>query len=158
MTIRPATPADARAIAAVHVASWQDAYRGLVPDDVLDALSVDDRAEQWDEWLRAGETRTLVTQAVDGFVTFWEERGEISALYIAPARTRTGIGTALLDAAHAELAQAGRDETYLWVFEDNAPAREFYARHGYAPDGAEYAHETTGANVIRLHRSLSSHG
>jgi len=41
--IRPATPEDARAIAEVHVASWRYAYRGLLPDDVLDRLSVEER-------------------------------------------------------------------------------------------------------------------
>ena len=127
MTIRTATIDDARAIAEVHVASWLAAYRGLVPDDVLDAQSVDARAAQWGEWLRKGETRTLLTGGVDGFVTFWETTGMIGALYVAPASARRGIGSALIDGAHAALHAAGHDEAYLWVFEANAPARAFYA-------------------------------
>jgi hypothetical protein len=38
--VRPATPDDADAIASVHVRSWQAAYRGIVPDAMLDALSI----------------------------------------------------------------------------------------------------------------------
>jgi len=34
--IRTATPDDAAAVAAVHEASWQAAYRGVFPDEVLD--------------------------------------------------------------------------------------------------------------------------
>jgi ribosomal protein S18 acetylase RimI-like enzyme len=155
MTIRTATIDDVRAIAEVHVASWLAAYRGLVPDDVLDAQSVDARAAQWDEWLRNGETRTLVAGGVDGFVTFWETSGEVAALYVAPDRGRRGIGSALIDAAHSALRAAGRDEAYLWVFEANAPARAFYAGHGYVPDGARMVHEPTGAHEIRLYRPLA---
>jgi hypothetical protein len=33
--IRPARPADAPALAAVHVATWRDAYAGLLPDEFL---------------------------------------------------------------------------------------------------------------------------
>jgi GNAT superfamily N-acetyltransferase len=158
MTIRTATIDDARAIAEVHVASWLAAYRGLVPDDVLDAQSVDARAAQWDEWLRNGETRTLVAGGVDGFVTFWETSGEVAALYVAPDRGRRGIGSALIAAAHSALRAAGRDEAYLWVFEANAPARAFYAGHGYVPDGARMVHEATGAHEIRLYRPLAQRG
>ena len=42
VTVRDATVDDARAIAEVHVASWRWAYRGQLPDDLLDGLSVDD--------------------------------------------------------------------------------------------------------------------
>ena len=40
--LREATPADAPALAAVQVASWRAAYRGLMPDGVLAGLSVPD--------------------------------------------------------------------------------------------------------------------
>jgi hypothetical protein len=33
--LRPATPADAPALARAHVASWRAAYRGILPDAVL---------------------------------------------------------------------------------------------------------------------------
>ena len=44
--IREAVPRDARAIAEIHVRSWQAAYRGQLTDDYLDGLTVDDRLEQ----------------------------------------------------------------------------------------------------------------
>jgi GNAT superfamily N-acetyltransferase len=158
LTIRTATIDDARALAEVHVASWLAAYRGLVHDDVLDRLSVDARADQWDEWLRAGETRTLVAGDVDGFVTFREINGEVRALYVAPDRVRRGIGNAWIDAAHTALLAAGRDEASLWVLEGNAPAFAFYAAHGYVPDGARMVHEPTGAHEVRLYRPLAPRG
>ena len=60
LTIRAATPADARAIAEVHVASWRVGYRGLVPDEVLAAHSVEKRTEQWEELLEDERNTVLV--------------------------------------------------------------------------------------------------
>jgi ribosomal protein S18 acetylase RimI-like enzyme len=47
MDIRPATRADALAIATVHVRSWQAAYPGLIPQSYLDALDPLLRRPQW---------------------------------------------------------------------------------------------------------------
>jgi hypothetical protein len=44
---RIATVDDAAAVAAVHVRSWQDAYRGIFPDAYLDGLSVERRSNVW---------------------------------------------------------------------------------------------------------------
>src|SRR3984885_12082802 len=45
--IRIATPDDAHALAAMHVASWHETYTGLLPDKILSALSVESRAAAW---------------------------------------------------------------------------------------------------------------
>ena len=45
--VRQAIDGDAQAIAEVHVASWQGAYRGLLPDALLDGQSVERRAQWW---------------------------------------------------------------------------------------------------------------
>ena len=43
VTVREAVPADARAIARVHVDSWRTTYRDIVPDSVLSQLSYEER-------------------------------------------------------------------------------------------------------------------
>jgi hypothetical protein len=45
--VRSATTGDAEVIATVHVRSWQGAYVGLVPAEILDGLSVEERADMW---------------------------------------------------------------------------------------------------------------
>lgn len=45
--IRRATPDEAPAIADLSVRAWRAAYRGIVPDEVLDQLSVERRATGW---------------------------------------------------------------------------------------------------------------
>ena len=81
-----------------------------------------------------------------GFVTFGIEsnsyerdtvRGVVQNLYVVSERRSEGVGSALLDAAESELADAGADAVSLEVMADNADARRFYRRHGYAPHRIE---------------------
>ena len=60
MTVRRAEPSDAGAIAEVRVSSWRSAYRGLLPDSLLDALSVPDIASRWKAWSEKGRIRVFV--------------------------------------------------------------------------------------------------
>src|SRR5919106_1403172 len=148
VTVRRATTEDAAGVARVHVASWRGAYRGLLPDEVLDRLSVERRAEQWREWLRPTGERplTLVAEAgsIVGFASLAipsyddEEAdgvGEIPALYVEPAAWGIGAGSALMDAGVAELRAAGCGEAILWMLEGNERARRFYEHKGWRTDG-----------------------
>lgn len=45
--VRRARRDDCAAIAAVQVAGWRAAYRGLIPDAYLDGLEVDEQARKW---------------------------------------------------------------------------------------------------------------
>ena len=75
MTIRPARMEDVLEIAAVHVRSWQAAYRGLLPRAYLDGLDPGQRIGQWERSLSAAgwfHGRTLVVDAggrLSGFVS-----------------------------------------------------------------------------------------
>jgi hypothetical protein len=42
--IRPATPADATAIAEVRVNAWRTTYKGMIPDAYLAAMKIEDSA------------------------------------------------------------------------------------------------------------------
>ena len=146
--IRPAAPADARAIARIHVDGWREGYRGLMPAAVLAALSVDERERQWNEWLGPGaESSTTVAEAGDrigGFCTVItparesdpaDRIAEITALYVAPSEWRTGAGRALLAATLDRLRTAAWRTAFLHVLEGNARAFAFYERFGFTLDG-----------------------
>jgi ribosomal protein S18 acetylase RimI-like enzyme len=145
--IRPATPDDAAPIARVHVDAWRAAYRGLVPDEFLDGLDCDRRAQRVREWLASGEGVTYAAEEggqVLGFLTLGACRdedvepgatGEIWGIYLAPARWRRGIGRALCRYAEEWLRAQGYRLATLWVFAGNGAARRFYEAMGFAPDG-----------------------
>ena len=148
VTLRRGEPGDARAIASVHVKTWQVAYVGIIPSEVLEGLSVDQRASKWEETLvglGAGEQVEVAEEGgrVVGFVFTGACRdedafglGELYAIYVAPSHWGTGAGPALLASARRSLVDAGHDHAVLWVLEDNARARAFYEHDGWAPDGA----------------------
>ena len=50
LTIRPAEAADLHPIAEIHVASWRAAYRGMLADAIIDAVTVKARLASWKEW------------------------------------------------------------------------------------------------------------
>ncbi|MCB5166482.1 GNAT family N-acetyltransferase [Streptomyces bambusae] len=150
--VREMGAADVEAVSGIRVRGWQAAYAGIVPQTYLDAMTVEeDAAGRREFFARPGRTaRDLV--AVDdggpvGWICFGPWRGEIGempgagrtgevyALYVAPERIGEGIGHRLLTEAHARMKDAGFDASALWVLDDNRPARRFYERAGYAPDG-----------------------
>lgn len=166
-TIRRATRDDAHAIARIHVRSWQIAYRGLVPDALLDGLSVEQRRTIWRQLLDHNDAMfTLIaergTEAV-GFCSMAtpsrdddaaETTCEVTAIYVAPQAWRTGIGNSLLATALHDVRQDGWHEVTLWVFAANAGAVAFYNGFGFMPDGTETHHEPSGQTEIRLRTSL----
>ena len=161
MIIRPATTDDAPAIAAVHVASWQGAYRGQLPDEVLDGLDVGRRTEGWRRFL-AEDGFTFVAEDDDGRITGFAHgnaardddadasTGEVFAIYATPTAWGTGAGRALMAAAVDRLRAAGYREAVLWVLDRNARARRFYELAGWAPDGTTKDDVIAGVPVIEV--------
>jgi len=107
MQIRPAEPADAEAVARLHVDAWRTAYRGLVPDSFLESLDWNRRAQRFRESLAQKDEETYLVElegVVLGFVTLGACRdedvdpevvGEIWGIYLAPQHWRKGIGRQL---------------------------------------------------------------
>jgi GNAT superfamily N-acetyltransferase len=162
--IRAARPEDARPVAEVHVASWRHAYRGLLPEDSLERLSIDDREATWlgvfaDPDPRSGAFVAEVEGRIVGFASFGPSRdedapdrtGEVPAIYLDPAVLGTGVGRELFEAATMALRDAGFARANLWVLEANTPARRFYEKAGWACDGAVSTHMFDCANepVVR---------
>src|SRR5438128_1217377 len=125
MQIRVASSTDAHAIAQIHVSAWQTAYRGLVPDDYLDALSVSIRESNWTNSIKDGRPQILVADSgkgLSGWVAFDrcrdedkpEHTGEIWAIYVLPAYLGQGIGRELWLRARAELTRLGYLYVTLW--------------------------------------------
>ncbi len=164
--VRVATSDDARTIAEIHVASWQEGYRGQLPDGFLKSLSIDARQARWAQSLRDGAGVLLAEQAGEavGFVMFGPSRdddaptncAEIWALYVHPSAWSTGVGRKLHDGALAALAAEGSTAAALWVLHSNDRARRFYARLGWHLDGAAKVVERPGVTLsaVRYKRAV----
>jgi GNAT superfamily N-acetyltransferase len=143
VTIRRAQPADAREIAEVHVRTWQAAYRHAFPAEVLDNLSVDDRAPLATRLLESDSEAIWVAEDGDrvvGFVSVGpsrteEDTGELYAIYVLPEAWGSGAGRELIGAAKDWFAREGYATAMLWVLGDNPRARRFYEREGWRAEG-----------------------
>ena len=136
--IRPALPEDADAIAHVHVLSWQSTYRGLIPQDILDDLSVEQRKDWWQRTITGpSQNEVLVVDDAGqlvGFAGYGSERagnrvyrGELLAIYLLEQHQRKGWGRSLVRAAAQGLLKRGITSMLVWVLSDN-PSRYFYEK------------------------------
>lgn len=123
VNLRPATAADLRALADVHLAS-RGAAGPAFPPSVHTADEVRDWSAGWDlttydVWLAESAHRVV---GYARCTPTW-----LDDLYLLPAAQGRGIGSALLERVKAERP----DGFGLWVFETNGPARDFYGRRGF---------------------------
>ncbi|WP_439105080.1 GNAT family N-acetyltransferase [Celeribacter marinus] len=137
MLIRDAVQSDLPAVAAIHVASWRMAYRGLLSDDYLGQPVADDLNGKWVGMDIPAEDILLVAiddNAVTGFIYVkgGKHPAYIDNLHVDPDRKRAGIGAALMKAAARTLIARGHNSAYLTVITDNAAAVDFYRKMGGA--------------------------
>ena len=168
-SVRPAIARDAKAIAEIHVATWQAAYEGVMPDDYLKTMTVEKRLVYWREAIEFSDPQILVaieSDKVVGFVGFDRSRdpgtkstvGEIWALYVTPAHWRQGAGLALWDGARDGLKEEGCTQVTLWVLLQNERALRFYEQAaGFKREMASLKTVAFGSvklEEIRLKRSV----
>lgn len=166
MHLRPACVGDERAVADVHVRSWQEAYVGLLPVLLLNALDPAQRASRYT--FDAGDRSTILAiedGGVCGFATHGAARdgdaagcGELMSIYVDPACLGRGVGRTLIGDACARLSARSFTEAILWVLVGNDRATHFYERDGWHPDGSHRSIDIYGVTVdeIRYRRRLSS--
>ena len=162
MDIRPPeTDAEMRELIRTHGLSWREAYDDILPDSVLDAMTVEPTTEDtegWEDGLDSDGAAVLVAivdGTVRGFVeTRWGEgntksfvgpdEAGVKAVYVRPDWWGEGIGTALLDRGLDALLD--RVETVrLEAFADNDVGTGFYEARGFErveTDETEIAGET----------------
>jgi GNAT superfamily N-acetyltransferase len=173
--IREASIDDAEAVARVDVDSHVAAYRPLFGETYLEGGSPERMAERWrlllaqDPSVAYGKEHWFVAvdaQAADGVIGYigvGPSRdddamglGEVRALYVHPDAWRQGAGRQLLDAGLAALREDGFEEAMLWVLEDNAQGRAFYAKQGWSLDEARRTLQREDASFgeVRYRRRL----
>jgi GNAT superfamily N-acetyltransferase len=154
-------------VARVHVRSWQSAYRGLLPDEYLDTLRPEDRAQRYDFATRDPQKpQTIVAVEaglICGFATTAPSRdsdlagyAELYALYVDPDYWGHGLGRALISAARERLVALGFEHALLWLLMGNVRADRFYRKDQWTPDGLQRKDTVWGVTVneIRYRRKL----
>jgi GNAT superfamily N-acetyltransferase len=163
--VRPARVQDAAQMARVQVRCWQETYRGLMSDAVLDdpgfsaarerfwtAVLTDERYRQSRAAVAARDDE-LVGIALSGppedVTAEWTR--QLYVLYVYAADHGSGAGRALLDAVVDPAESAA-----LWVADPNPRAQAFYRKHGFVPDGTAQVED--GVREIRMVRDVQHTG
>lgn len=133
MNLRPAVAADRSAIAALHAASWLDAYRPYLSTEYL--ATIHDRLGAHWQGLALGESDLLLVAEDDerliGFILAWDgDPFWINTLHVLPARRSGGVGARLMAEAARRMQARGRASAYLDVIDSNTRAIAFYQRLG----------------------------
>ncbi|MEZ0507418.1 N-acetyltransferase family protein [Pseudomonas sp. Env-44] len=167
--IRRALPTDAKAIAQVHIRSWQDAYRDLMPAQFLSGLQVTlaRREAHWARSLASGESTVWVAevgQQIVGWISVGASRdedavqanaGEVMAIYVLAEHWHSGVGLALWNAGLQDLLAQGYERLTLWVLAGNERAIRFYRRAGCVEGAGTERHlERGGVALVEVRYGL----
>lgn len=166
LILRPAEPGDVRRIAEFQTACWREAYRGLVPQDYLDRVTVADREVRWRSRLLTGRRQIALAlpgaggREIAGVVSWADTTAadvpgrpaddrpalELTSLYVGAEHRGRGLARALVGHALQDRP------AHLWVFDDNTGAQACYARLRFLDDGERSVDPDTGLLQRRLVR------
>lgn len=172
INIRDAEPTDARAIATIHVKTWQYAYKGQIPDSYLKALSIKERTQGWQKQITKPDkgVHTLVL-TIDRKIVGWctagasrdddaqSQIGEIYGIYIHPDYIGKKLGTRLITHALNILKEEGYKKATLWVLKTNKKTRKWYKKNGFKPDGKKKTEKKGSVELseVRYVKNLEQH-
>ena len=169
--IRPARLSDVKAIAEVHIRSWNETYAGLIPDDFLKAISLSSKIVQWTTSVELAlkhhaNSQVLVAEKsgkIVGFSSFGKSRGkipgysaEVYAIYMLKKFHGQGVGKRLMEESIQWSRDQGLQNMGLWVLEGN-PTLQFYERMGFQKLGLIEVVDFGGNKRKHLALGLSLH-
>ena len=142
--VRTATAADLPLVAQIHMASWHDAYRGVIPEEILRGRTVEDSLCGRRSTFEKYPDNITVAEAAKAELTGFCCAGpvveptrndpfefEIYGLHVAPKARRQGIGAALLRVAFKRAVVRERmNSAIVWTLKEHEMSRKVYAREG----------------------------
>lgn len=137
MKVRKAVKEDSAIVGEVHSKAWKSAYRGIFPDEYIDADTASKRTAEFLEAIKDTKCTYFLLEEDDraaGIVKTCEDNNvlEIESIYILDEYRGKGLGRQFMDYIKT---QSTCDSIFLWVLETNAKARRFYENNGFVLTG-----------------------
>lgn len=154
--IRIAKKIDHNPIAHLQISSWRLAYADMLPPDYLGKPVYDDLMGRWTDHTPGENDVLLVHQGengIDGFINvLGNDPAYVDNLHVSPRAYNSGIGSALMRAAAAQLIKNGQSSVWLTVITSNTPAIQFYlglgAERGVEKQELLYGQPVTSVEMI----------
>lgn len=141
ITYREAILGDVEKIARLHSLSWQQNYKGIWSDTFLNENVFENRLDVWQKRLtQPAENQYIFVAESDsdicGFACIYLNNDPVwdtllDNLHVRKELKGQGIGTKLIKSVALYAYNHNPDDAfYLWVLEQNNPARKFYENLG----------------------------
>lgn len=140
MEVREAVFADAGGIAKVHVDSWRETYKDIIPDSFLEKLSYEQRETLWESNISGNTNSIFVAENkagnIIGFTSIGKRPsntedhvGDLTSIYLLKSYQGKRIGKQLLQKAILKSKELGYKKIFVEVLEENR-SRYFYQHYG----------------------------
>lgn len=141
INIRKVKKEDLRVVAEIAVNGWKTAYRGIIEDEFLDNLSIEENYQKrLKDYTENGFVVAELNSEIVGFCRYRTGNYyaseyanvdcEILALYVKPEYKGNGIGKKIVNYVINEFKENGYSQMILWCLKDNYPSRAFYEKMG----------------------------
>lgn len=125
----------------IQINGWKTAYKGIVDDEYLQAMSREERIKKREQdYMQNGFIVAESNKKVIGFCRYIDNNSfskdiqeadcELLALYVEPNLKYSGIGTKLFQYVTQEFKNRGREKMILWCLKDNEASKKFYTKMG----------------------------
>lgn len=148
---RRAAPGDGMRIAATRQKCWDATYRGVYPDEVIDAFDYDWHADRDEVRIACPDFHVyMVLDGPDcvGYYAYGPAPGRyrdfpfvLMSLYLLPAYQGRGLGSAIFRSVCTHARALGFDRLYLECNPHNPGAMAFYRRLGGHIGATDGGHE-----------------
>jgi len=149
--IRKTSIIDLQDIAKIHLDCWKENYKGLIEQNFLDSLNLENFLKKRQKIIQEDPSIQLVAvheHKVIGFCDagpFYFRRnqhisseqeaklvdpGELYAIYVCPKHQNQGVGKALFLQVKKELIERNLYPFIVWTLNDNDNSRRFYESLG----------------------------
>lgn len=138
MTVRFTVKEDLDKIAKLYVHNHKTTYRGLVSEEYLNSLTVEDAKGRWEKYLSEEKNKMWVAYESDIFLGFTAGKEDdelkdtwyLDSLHVSENARGRGVGTELIKTMGRYAADNGYKTMSICVVKGNETAKSLYLRLG----------------------------
>lgn len=146
VNIRKVQHGDENNLAYIKTESWKEAFKDIVPADLLSKCTGIERATAMYKRLldeNKGNGYILELDGKPHCIAWWDASrekdmpgyAELICIHSLKDNWHKGYGSMMMDRVLGDVKAAGYSKIMLWVFDNNVRAIRFYEKHGFTSSG-----------------------
>lgn len=146
VNIRKVKKGDENILACIQTESWKEAFKDIVPADLLSECTGIERAAAMYKRLLEEHKGNGYILELDGephCIAWWDASrekdmpgyAELICIHSLRDNWHKGYGIMMMERVLCDVRTAGYSKIMLWVFDNNVRAIRFYEKHGFTASG-----------------------